>query len=118
MDDEEHLRLTGFSNRQILENLKNLSRKGCDIVIRVPLIPGLNDGEDALRRVGIFAAELPRAHPVDILPYERVGIEKYARMNLAYRLPDVMTPDAAAAANAARILEDFGLDVTVGGDAP
>jgi len=118
VDDDDHLRLTGSSNKQILENLNTLSRKGCGIVIRVPLVPGLNDGEDALRRVGVFAASLQRIHRIDILPYERVGIEKYARMNLTYRLPDVLTPDAAAAANAAGILEGFGLDVTVGGEAP
>ena len=118
MDDDAHLRLTGFSNRQILANLENLSRRGCEIVIRVPLIPGLNDGEDALRTLGVYVAELPHTHPIDVLPYERVGVEKYARMNLAYRLPDVMTPDAAAAAKAASILENYGLDVTVGGEAP
>jgi len=43
MDDEAHRRLTGAGNRRILDNLRGLFRMGKKVLIRMPLIPGLND---------------------------------------------------------------------------
>jgi pyruvate formate lyase activating enzyme len=51
IDEDEHRRWTGASNRQILENLSRLD--GCEVQVRIPLIPGVTDGEENLR--GIFA---------------------------------------------------------------
>ena len=50
MDPEKHRRFTGRSNRLILSNLTALSSSGAQIVIRIPLIPGINDDADNLRR--------------------------------------------------------------------
>jgi pyruvate formate lyase activating enzyme len=48
MDDSQHRRWTGVSNRPILENLRRLSGLETSVWVRIPLIPGINDGMDNL----------------------------------------------------------------------
>ncbi|MCR4404997.1 MAG: glycyl-radical enzyme activating protein [Candidatus Acetothermia bacterium] len=117
MDDRQHQRFTGVSNGPILENLRALSSRGSRIVIRLPLIPGINDDPENIRRTGEFLASLARHHPVDILPYHRAGIGKYAKLSRAYCLPEVEPPAPERSAQAAQILAGFGLEVTIGGEA-
>ncbi len=117
INEERHRDFTGVSNRLILENLKGLSERGAEIRLRVPLFPGFNDGEEDLAALGAFASSLPNAHPMDLLPFHKVGMYKYARLNRADRLPGLEPPGEEKMIHAARILRGFGLVVTVKGDA-
>ena len=83
---------------------------------RVPVIPGVNDDEENLRAMAHFLLGLERVPPVDILPYHRLGVDKYHRMGREYLLEDVDPPQAAMIGNAVRHLTDAGLDVTVRGE--
>lgn len=81
MDDEAHRRLTGAGNRRILDNLRGLFRMGKKVLIRMPLIPGLNDdpaGLEAafamLREEAVQGADIAG---VELLPYHRYGEGKY-----------------------------------------
>ena len=48
MDDDRHRKYTGVSNRLILSNLQRLSAGGAQVIVRIPLIPGVNDDEQNL----------------------------------------------------------------------
>jgi pyruvate formate lyase activating enzyme len=115
MDDASHRKFTGASNEPILNNLKDLSREGHAIVLRVPVIPGINDDEANIRQTGAFAAGLPHLIRVDLLPYHRAGAEKYGRLHRAYDLPETCPPSEERMADIARTLRTFGLHVKTGG---
>jgi pyruvate formate lyase activating enzyme len=115
MDDARHRKYTGVSNALILGNLQALSQRGHTIVLRVPVVPGINDDDEGIRRVGSFAAALPRLSRVDLLPYHHAGVEKYHRLNRVYGLPGTRPPTDERMAHIAHVLREFGLPVRIGG---
>jgi len=128
MDEERHEAFTGVHNRWILENLAwvaggcgpgsgNAPRGPCPtLTVRIPLIPGVNDDEENLKATAAFLLGLPRVPQVDLLPYHRLGVEKYHRMGREYPLSDVAPPQTETVQTAARYLKKAGLDVTVRGE--
>jgi len=115
IDEKRHLHYTGVPNQPILNNLIALSKSGVDIIIRIPIIPGINDSREDIQQVGKFLGSLDRFHPVNILPYHRAAIEKYYRMNGTYTLRDLRPPNAEQIENIAEQIESFGLSVSIGG---
>jgi pyruvate formate lyase activating enzyme len=85
VDEDLHRRYTGASNRQILSNLERLTRRVPDLLLpRVPLVPGITDGEENLRAIArlLVRLGLPR---VALLPYNPLWIPK--RRELQLELP-------------------------------
>jgi pyruvate formate lyase activating enzyme len=115
MDPARHKKYTGAANTHILENLQRLSKHGHNIVLRVPIIPGVNADAENIRAIGNFAAGLPSLNRIDILPYHRAAINKYERMHRTYKLNQLLSPSEDGMAEIARILEGFGLKVKIGG---
>jgi pyruvate formate lyase activating enzyme len=115
MDAARHRQFTGVSNELILKNLHMLSARGHAIVLRVPIIPGINDDAENICQVGALAAALPHLDRVDLLPYHRMGADKYQRVNKAYSLPEVHPPSEERMAEIARTIQEFGLRVSIGG---
>jgi pyruvate formate lyase activating enzyme len=81
----------------------------------MPLIPGINDDEESVNQTGAFLAALPHLIRVDVLPYHRLGDEKYGRLSKPYRLSETRPPTEEKVAEAVRILGGFGLRAGVGG---
>ena len=75
--EEAHLKGTGYSNRLILENLKRLDETGKPIYIRIPVICGINDSEEEIKKIAVIAAEISHAVEARLLPYHTFGREKY-----------------------------------------
>ena len=114
MDEDRHRAFTGASNARILENLEQLSRVHPDILVRFPLIPGVNDDDDNVRAMGAYLASL-RLTRIDVLPYHRAGMAKYERLQRPYLLPDTQPPTNDLLAHVVRLLEACGLIVRPGG---
>ena len=114
MDDAVHRRYTGVSNRLILENLARLSALGAGIILRLPLVPGINDAPANLEAAARMAAALPALLHVDLLPYHSSAVSKYDGLKLAYRLPGVPSPTPQQMETAAQIFRSFGLAVHIG----
>ena len=76
MDSELHKKYTGVDNKLILKNISLLSELGKQIIIRVPLIPGINDFQENLEETQAFAAKLKNIVNIDFLPYNSGGNEK------------------------------------------
>ena len=115
IDDGLHRRLTGVSNRRILDNLRRLSRSGKPLNVRVPLVPGCNDAPAELGRMADFCAALPRRHPLHILPYHRGYSGKSRRLGLADPLAGTLPPSREQAGIAADIFRKRELTVKIGG---
>jgi pyruvate formate lyase activating enzyme len=115
MDEARHRQFTGVSNAPILENLQRLSALGHALLIRIPVIPSVNADDESVRQLGAFIAGLPQVSGVELLPYHRIALDKYDRLNLPYGLPEVQPPSEARMAEIAHQLRQWGLSVKQGG---
>lgn len=92
IDDEEHKKLTGFSNKNVLDFATYLSKKNINVWLRYVLVPGVNDSDDILFRWKEFADSLSNVKKVEVLPYHKLGIEKYNKLGIDYRFKDINEP--------------------------
>lgn len=114
MDKGEHLKYTGVPNEGILSNLARLSQMHRNILIRVPIIPGLTDTRHNLEAMAAFLKPIP-IRGIEILPYHRTGTDKYRLLGRDYKLPELTSPSAREMEAAAAVLAASGHKVTVGG---
>jgi pyruvate formate lyase activating enzyme len=114
-DPERHRQVTGAPLEPILRNLERLSARGVPIWLRVPLVPGINDDEVNLHRVGELAARLAGIRQVSLLAYHPTAAGKYERLGRPYRLADTLAPADEQMEAAAGLLRSYGLVVTIGG---
>lgn len=91
MNSEIHERYTGMPNTHILSNIKFAVQSGVPVVLRLPIIPDVNDSLQHIRQVSEFIInELEnRIVQVQFLRFRRLGEEKYASMGLPYNMGDV-----------------------------
>lgn len=92
MDDQQHRDFTGVSNRLILENLQHLAEWGRRVIVRIPIIPGINADSESIRRIGSFVGALGNVEEIHLLPYHQTGIEKYRRLGMDYRMNGTPVP--------------------------
>jgi pyruvate formate lyase activating enzyme len=115
MDPEKHARLTGVSNELILTNLELLNRQGAEIVIRFPVIPGLNSDPENIDQTGTFVSSLPGVRRVNILPYHCAAAAKYENLGLRFNASDIQSPSRDFLESIAGRLETYNLTVKIGG---
>ena len=98
IDNEEHIRLTGKPNTNILEFAKYLSEKGIVTWVRHVTVPGVTYNDDYLFRLGEFLSNLRMLKALDVLRYHDMGKVKYENLGLEYPLGDTppLTKDEAA----------------------
>ncbi|MBS0009967.1 MAG: glycyl-radical enzyme activating protein [Bacteroidales bacterium] len=117
MDPEKHRYYTGVSNELILENYNYILKKGSQVIIRIPIIPGFNDDLAALESLRAFVSSQQGSgiQRLDLLPYHRIGSSKYRKFGLEYRMKDVEQTSAGRM----KELKDFfavsGFKVKIGG---
>ncbi len=114
-DDKMHIKYTGASNRQILDNLIMLDGLGKDVEIRYPLIPGMNDDEADLYRMFAFLDKLQNKYPISILPYHKIGTDKYRRFNIENKMKGVKEPSQTQIHKVKKHFEEAGFEVKIGG---
>ena len=116
MDDTVHKRLTGEGNRLIMENLLKIDQgsQSLDIIVRLPVVPGLNDDDDNLRAIGEFCKNMKKLKEIQLLPYHRLGIETYRVLSRNYTLEYVAAMDDDALKPKADLLKQMGLRVRIG----
>ena len=110
VDEQAHRRFTGVPNDLILANLESLAAVHPRVVVRFPLIPGVNADDGNVRAMGALLASF-RLTRVDVLPYHRAGLAKYHRLHRAYELEEAEPPSPAHVARVVKRLESFGLIV-------
>jgi pyruvate formate lyase activating enzyme len=115
MDADRHRRYTGVSNRIILENLKRIAGSGTPVRLRLPLIPGMTDDDANLTDIVRFAGSLETLEGIDLLPFHRIGEEKYRRLGLVDTMAGAAPPSPLRVAEIKDIFEREGFVVTLGG---
>jgi len=75
-DSDRHRQYTGVSLEPILENLRRLDAAGATTIIRVPIIPGMNDRSEHRRAVEAIVAQLKHCLKLEFLSYHPLGKSK------------------------------------------
>ncbi len=115
MDSVSHEVFTGVGNERILKNLESLHRSGAGVILRFPLIPGINDAEKNIHQMLDFLRPMIRFRRIDILPYHRYGESKYRRMDQACVLSIPEDQAVERAADVKQMFDDEGFEVRIGG---
>lgn len=112
IDEREHIKYTGVSNAQIKENLRFLVNYGRakDIILRFPVIPGINDTPDNVDDMVEFISTLKGLRELDLLPYHDVS-EKYSRLDRDYKMTVHKSPSRERLMEIKKKFEDIGLYV-------
>lgn len=112
MDPERHKELTGVDNRLILDNVKRIVERGKEIIVRVPLLSGINDSIENIRALGNLMSGLSIKR-VDLLPYHKLGVKKYERLGIEYKLQELSSFKREEVEDIKDILGNFGLEVDI-----
>lgn len=112
IDGNRHRLLTGASNEQILENAAWLGRSGIPAWIRVPVIPGWTDGEAEIAAIARFIKEeAGGAERVDLLGYNDLCENDYARLRMEYALKGTARVKESAILRLREIMAESGARV-------
>ena len=84
INNELHQEYTGVSNKIILQNLQILANRHKQIIIRIPIIPGITDTNENLEKMIEFLKDFPAIKEINLLPYHNIAAEKYKRLNMEY----------------------------------
>jgi pyruvate formate lyase activating enzyme len=114
LDSLKHRMYTGVPNEPILDNLKALVEAGIPLRVRFPLIPGVNDGDEDIEQMSNYLKGLG-VHRIDLLPYHKIGIDKYRRLGLQYRLAGLAPPEDAEIERVSQKFGQKGVSIKVGG---
>ncbi len=117
IDLERHRRETGVSNERILENFAKLRRRFPDtpVMVRTPIIPGVNDSEQEIRAIVDLIGEAGGASAYELLPYHGFGEPKYRKLGRSYRLSHAKPPSEARMAALRAVAARVASSETVGG---
>jgi len=87
---------------------------GADVLFRMPIIPGINDGPADLEAVAGFVQRLQGTNPhVELMPYHRLGEGKYRSLDRPYPLSGLAPLTAEDVAGAQKVFEGRGLECTI-----
>lgn len=114
VDSARHAQWTGVGNETILANLAALARSHAEIILRYPVIPGANDDEDNVRQTIGVMTQLG-LHRIDLLPYHRIGTDKYRRLGRTCQLPDLQPPSTDKMEAIRQSFVDAGIEASLGG---
>lgn len=117
MDPAKHREYTGKTNELMLENAKKTAEsRMTELSIRVPVIPGFNDTPEEIRDIAAYAGRLGGVKRLHLLPYHRLGQDKYAGLGREYLMGDAEPPSnekMGALLHAAR--QASGIECQIGG---
>ena len=102
IDEDEHKKLTGHSNKNILEFAKYLSDNKKPMWVRHVVVPGITFKQEYLFELGKFLKDLKNITALDVLPYHSMAISKYKKMSMQYPLentPQITKEEALQARN-------------------
>ena len=105
INEEEHIKLTGHTGKNIIEMFCYLDEINKPVWIRHVLVPGITDNDEYLIQTRDFIRTLGNVQRVEVLPYHGLGAMKYKDLGIDYVLKDTNSPTAERVQNARKILE-------------
>jgi len=111
MDSVRHQDWTGAPNEQILENARRLSHEPRPLIVRTPVIPGVNDTPDEVGRIADLIAGFPNLEYYELLPYHPLGTGKYQSLGMEYKLAGLKRPEGDQMRMLAEVARRRGIEV-------
>lgn len=116
MDSDRHREWTGVPNEKILENLRRLAELGAKVVVRIPLVGGVNDDEENILQTARFLSGLPGERiKVNLLPYHKIAQTKYAKLGRGEAFQPLNEPTTERVKEVLEIFREYGIEASVGG---
>ncbi len=116
MDSERHRKWVGVPNEKILENLKAVAATGVEIIIRIPLIGGVNDDAENMEATAHFVSELSgEKKEVNLLPYHKIAQTKYQKLGRPEDFQLLEEPTKEAQQQVIAIFKKYGIQASIGG---
>jgi pyruvate formate lyase activating enzyme len=116
IDDTEHKKITGVSNQNILQNLKQLSDNMADVIIRVPVIPNVNFTDKFFLELMELIKPLSfKRKEIHFLPFHNTAKPKYERLGLEFKMGETPSLDKSALLLWKETFEKLGYKVKIGG---
>ena len=121
MDDDIHQKLTGVSNKSILDNIAHIAEildRDCQtLVIRIPVITGYNDSDKNIVETARFVKALKNAARLELLPYHNLGEMKYNRIagKNGYKLHGLKYESESYMEHLKDLVENEGVACNIGG---
>lgn len=105
INNEEHKKLTGWGNTNIIDCANYLSEKNIPVWIRHVLVPTITDNDKYLYGLRDYLKTLNNVEKIEVLPYHALGVYKWEKLGIPYTLKDVDAPTAERVKNAKDILQ-------------
>ncbi len=115
IDSKKHKEYTTRENTLILENAKQIAREARKLIIRTPVIPTFNDTEEEIGEIAKFAVSLENVKEMHLLPYHRIGSDKYAGLGRKYEMAHISPPSKEHMQKLLDIVNKYGLKGQIGG---
>ena len=115
MNSAKHKEYTLAPNELILENAKKIAQSGVELIVRTPVIPGFNDTAEEIKAISKFASSLNGVEEHHLLPYHRLGQDKYAGLNRNYALKEIEPPSKEKMEYLLSVAQESGLRCQIGG---
>lgn len=116
METAQHKKWIGAGNEKIMHNLKMIAETGAHIIIRIPLIGGVNDTDENMEQTAKFISELAgEKKEVHLLPYHNIAQNKYLRLGKPEDFEILHEPAKETLAGAIRKFEQYGIKASIGG---
>jgi len=113
MDSTRHKVLLGVPNETILENIAMIARNypDKDMLLRLTLIPGVNDDDENIKALSDYITQLPRRLPLELLFYHEYGKSKYQALGKTYPLEnrEMLIPDKGYMAEKSALFEKYNV---------
>jgi len=111
--EDLHRKYTGASNQRILKNFEYLIEKQANIVVRIPLIPGINLEKKEMQKIANYLSNHKNKNfnRIELMPYHKTGIAKYTRFGKTNRMGDTAEPGKREIAPIQQIFTDYGFVV-------
>lgn len=108
-DSAKHKKYTGMSNGLITKNLMTLLKSSKKILIRMPLVPGINDAPEDLRKIGDLLSCTKPGVKLELLAYHQLGQGKYNKLGMEYLMKGVASPTSDQVQVALGVLAQYNL---------
>jgi pyruvate formate lyase activating enzyme len=115
MDDAVHRATTGVSGALVQGNLRRLASWGKKVIVRMPVIPGVNDDDRNIEATGRFIASLGNVVAIQLLPFHTIGADKYARLGVPFALQGTDAPSNDHMIRIAKSMSRYHHAITIGG---
>lgn len=112
---DKHREFTTKDNTLILENAVHIAKEARSLIIRTPVIPTFNDTEDEIRAIAEFARSLGTVKEMHLLPYHRIGSDKYAGLGRNYTMAHIEPPKKEHMQKLLEVVNSTGIQGRIGG---